>query len=324
MHLRVFSYLIVGFMLSAAPLFAKETVMNVGKAFTCYFQNAGDAGRANQDLGGASCKNWTKEEIECVRFALQAWDNVIEQAPSRRVSVGLYWIDFAAKGRGGSMGGSTVQLVPPSKVAPGGMQIFTRPERVWRDGVQLADNRCYDILLCFNNRAGLFYYGVKEDRSIGARHDFRSVIMHEVGHGLGITSAVRGARPMGAGMMAVYQTFNNGKTMLFTTFDGLMRNAKGERVVERAVMNMAKTGVAGGFNTGEKITLAGSPLSIYNPPRFKGGSSITHVDKADALMRSSFAPGMFRRKITKEEQHLMKLMGWKIKGDKSAPLKKRR
>ncbi len=307
--------LVTGLMLSALPVMAKETVLNVGKAFTCYFQNAGDAGLANQDLGGASNKNWTKEEMDCVKRALEAWDAVIDNKPVRRLTVGLYWIDFAAKGRGGSMGGSTVQIVPPRSMTPGGNQVFTRPEKVWRDGVNPGDNRVYDILLCFNCRPGLFYFGAQEKRSAAKSHDFQSVVMHEVGHSLGITSAVRRATAKGNGAPTVFQQAGK-SVMLFTAYDGLMRNAKGERVVEVAVKQMAQTGVASGFKTGEKISIHGSNLTIYNPPVFKGGSSVTHVDKKNILMQSSFMPGSFHRKITDVEITLMKLMGWKVKGRK--------
>ncbi len=295
--------------LAPLPLHAKETVVDVGDSFTCHFQNAGDTGLAHTDLGGSSNKDWTEEEIAAIRRALEAWDDAITQAPLRRVTVGFYWMDFAAKGRGGSMGGSTVQLVPPGGMSPGGQQIFTRPERVWRDGVEVKGAASgYDILICFNSRPGLFYFGKKAGSAIGGAHDFQSVVMHEVGHGLGITSAVRGARQG----QAVFQTAGN--TMLFTCYDGLMYNAKGERVVEKAVQNMAQAGLASSFKTGEEISIKGSPLTIYNPPQFKAGSSVTHVDKDDALMQHSFAPGSFHRKISKEELGLMELMGWQVKG----------
>ncbi len=307
--------LFTGLILSVMPVSAKEIVLNVGEAFTCYFQNAGDAGLANQDLGGASNKNWTKEEMDCVKRALAAWDAVIDNKPARRLTVGLYWMDFAAKGRGGSMGGSTVQIVPPQSITPGGNQVFTRPERVWRDGVNLGANKVYDILLCFNCRPGMFYFGAQEKRSAGKSHDFQSVVMHEVGHSLGITSAVRRAMGNGRGAGTVFQQAGR-SAMLFTAYDGLMRNAKGERVVEAAVKQMAATGVAVGFKTGEKITVHGSNLTIYNPPVFKGGSSVTHVDKNNILMQSSFMPGSFHRKITDVELTLMKLLGWNVKGKK--------
>ncbi len=259
-----------------------------------------------------SCRDWTEEARAAVRRALEAWDAVIAQEPPRRITVGLYWMDFAAMGRGISMGGSTVQIVPPAPLVPGALLVQTRPERVWRDGVEVDASQGYDILLCFNCSPGLFYFGAEAGADIGMRHDFQSVIMHEVGHGLGITSAVRRALPQGARLCTACQTVNGGKTMLYTAFDALMVNAAGERVVERAAAQLARTGLASGFDAGETIGLAGSPLRIYNPPAFKSGSSVTHVDREGALMRSSYLPGSFQRLITKEEQGLMKLMGWKV------------
>ncbi len=304
-------------LLTAGTLRAAETVRDVGESFTCYFQNAGDVGKASTDLGGSSSKNWSESEIAAVERALLAWDELITQQPTRRVTVGLYWMDFAAKGRGGSMGGCTVQLVPPSARATGAQQIFVRPEKVWRDGVKLDASRGYDILLCFNTRPGLFYFGAKENkRAIGSQHDFQSVVMHEIGHGLGITSAVRGAGRDGSVIRAVYQKAGS-RMFLYTAFDGLMRNTKGERVVDLAAKMMAERGIPSGFTVGETITLAGSSLCIANPPQFKQGSSITHVDKDGALMVSSFMPGSFHRDITRAEQEIMKLLGWEVKGGKA-------
>ncbi len=302
--------------LASAPLHAKETVLDVGDSFTCYFQNAGDTGKASTDLGGSSSKNWTKEEIESVKRALLAWDEVITQQPARRVTVGLYWMDFAAKGRGRSMGGSTVQLVPPKSLTAGPQQIFVRPEKVWRDGENLDPSRSYDILLCFNTRPGLFFFGSKAKGDIGMQHDFQSVVMHEVGHGLGITSAVRGAGRDGSAIRTINQKAG-AKTFLYTAFDALMRNSKGERVVALAANMMAARGIPSGFTTGEKISIEGSKLTIANPPQFKQGSSVTHFDRDGILMQSSFAPGSFHRNITQDEQEVMGLMGWKVKSTKS-------
>ncbi len=313
--------LTLGLLLAAASLHAKETVLDVGDSFTCHFQNAGDTGKASTDLGGASSKNWSKEEIAAVERALLAWDELITQQPTRRVTVGLYWMDFAAKGRGRSMGGSTVQLVPPKSLSPGGQQIFVRPEKVWRDGVNLDPSQGYDILLCFNMRPGLFYAGAKANVDIGSQHDFQSVVMHEIGHGLGITSAVRGAGRDGKVIRTLYQKAG-GNMFLFTAFDALMRNAKGERVVEVAAKALAERGIPSGFAAGDPITLADSGLRIANPPQFKQGSSVTHVEGSDALMISSFMPGSFHRDITRAEQEIMKLLGWEVKAVKGGKGKK--
>ncbi len=309
--------LALSLLLTAFPLHAKETVLDVGDSFTCHFQNAGDTGKASTDLGGSSMKDWTAEEIAAVKRALLAWDEAITQQPVRRVTVGLYWMDFAAKGRGRSMGGSTVQLVPPKSLAAGPQQIFVRPEKVWRDGENLDPARGYDILLCFNTRPGLFYFGAKAKGDINMAHDFQSVVMHEVGHGLGITSAVRGAGRDGSVIRTLYQKAG-GKTFLYTSFDALMRNNKGERVVDLAARMMAERGIPSGFAAGEKISIKGSKLPIANPAQFKQGSSVTHFDKDGILMQSSFAPGSFHRDITREEREVMGLMGWKVKDGKGA------
>ncbi len=297
--------------LALCPLSAKESVVDVGRAFTCYFQNKGDAGLVSEELRGASARDWTPAEIDAVRRALQAWDDVMADAPPRRLRVGLYWIDFDAFGRGFSLGGSIVQIVPPKALTEGAQMVLTRPELVWREGGEPGEG--YDILLAFNGRPGLLYFGREESEAIGMRYDFQSVVMHEVGHALGIGSALRGALREGALIRLLYHRENGGRTMFYTPFDALMRNGKGESVVELAARRLAESGVPSGFAAGDAISIAGSPLAIYNPPSFKLGSSGDHFDKADALMQSQCPRGSFLRRITAEELGVMKLMGWKVR-----------
>ncbi len=299
------------FTLVCCPLAAKESVVEVGRAFTCHFQNKGDAGLVADELRGPSAKDWTAEETAAVRRALEAWDAALADTPPRRLRVGLYWIDFESFGRGLSIGGSIVQIVPPGSHAEGAQRVLTRPELVWREGGEPGAG--YDILLAFNCRPGLLYFGEAADDSIGERYDFQSVVMHEVGHALGIGSALRGVRRDGESTRLLYHTENGGRTMYYTTFDTLMHNAQGESVVRLAARRLAETGVASGVNTGERITLAGSPLTIHNPVRFKLGTSGDHFDKADALMQPKCPPGRYLRRITPEERGVMRLMGWNIR-----------
>ena len=299
--------------LTLCPLAAKESIVEVGRAFTCYFQNAGDAGLVSAELRGSSARDWTAEEIGAVRRALEAWDDALADDPPRRLRVGLYWIDFESFGRGMSIGGSIVQVVPPASPADGAQKVLTRPELVWREGGEPGPG--YDILLAFNGRGGLFYVGEEAGSDIGARFDFQSVVMHEAGHALGISSALRGAVREGETLRTVYRTANGGRgrTMLYTTFDTLMRNADGESVVELAARRLAEGGLPSGFNAGEVLSLAGSELTIYNPPSFKDGSSGDHFDKPDALMQPKCPRGTYLRRITEPELGVMRLMGWRVR-----------
>ncbi len=301
---------LVCLILSLCPLTGNERVVEVGKAFTCHFQNKGDEGLVADELRGPSAKDWTAEEIAAVRRALLAWDEVIETAPPRRLRAGLYWIDFESFGQGKSIGGSIVQIVTPDAAAEGAQRVFTRPEYLWREGREPGEG--YDILLAFNSKTTLFYLDEAADDGIGARFDFQSVVMHEIGHALGIGSALRGAQREGGAMRTLSHTSPGGRCMLYTTFDTLMRNERGESVVELAARRFAETGVPSGFNTGERITLAGSSLTIHNPAIFKSGTSGDHFESTEALMQSKCPPGRYLRRITPEELGVMRLLGGAI------------
>ncbi len=297
--------------LAVPCLFAEESVVQIG-SFTCYYQNAGDAGRVGELFNGASVRDWTAEEKACFERALQSWDNTIVQTPVRNITIGLYWVDYGTTGAGSVLGGAvnaTTSLSALYPVSGNTQQIFTFPELVWREQVNVRNDSYYDIMIGFNSAEGLFYTGSDTSSSIVDLIDFESVVMHEIGHTLGISSALQGTDGMAGDV--TFRTQNG--IMSYTSYDALMLDEQGNRVVDVASENLATTGTALAFTTEDAVFLKGSELKVYNPEVWSDGSSVSHfVAEQEELMQYSIGEDTFRRGMTARELQVMSSMGWQV------------
>lgn len=101
----------------------------------------------------------------------------------------------------------------------------------------------------------------------GYRYDLRTVVRHELVHGAGISSSVRGDS---AGY--VY-----GEKCYATAFDHKIVNDEGEAVVHGCAVSETRS------------DMYVSNVKLYNPPQFRNGSSFSHAE-GHGLMHFSIAP----------------------------------
>ncbi len=308
--------------IAAAPIFA-ETVRKVGNNFICHYQNEDDVGLYTQY--GSSARDWTQDEIAAMERVLLSWENSIVQTAVRSMTVGLYWIDFAAydKEMSNVLGGAISTRIGYTQVADNAYQTFTMPEVVWREQINLENPTDYDITICFNSTAGIFYCGEDTSANIGLQYDLESVAMHEVGHTLGIQSYTTLIPDTSPGAIdksgdVAFLTDADG-SMYFTTYDSLLLDANGERAIDIAARNLAEEGVAAAVRTGATLNVKDSELTIYNPVSWEEGSSIAHFAQTDTLMQPSIGNNTFRREMTASEQQVMKSMGWEFRAEDAIP-----
>lgn len=143
----------------------------------------------------------------------------------------------------------------------------------------------------------------------GSEYDLFSVLLHEVTHGLGISSLCDSA-----GNSAITM----GNPGAFTTFDDLMFRATG--MVDLFTAGGTFSGTAADLISDDLIwtgTLAtasyGSNPPIYAPSPFEDGSSLAHWDSAAAgspVMPPSIAPGVENRTYAAFEIEALKDLGY--------------
>ena len=132
----------------------------------------------------------------------------------------------------------------------------------------------YEMEASFNKDFGNWYLGT-DGPTPSSKYDFVSVVLHELGHGLGFSGLFYSTSGKGA--------YSYGNDNLAGIFDQFIINQKDQKLVNKILfpessvaLNLQLTSGWLAFNT----TLAGSPLPrLYAPATWNEGSSIYHLDE---------------------------------------------
>ncbi len=296
----IISYIaLVGGMSIAPQSNAVETVDNSGDVFTLYFQNNGDNKYADSTWVKyeASTKDWTAEEIAAVKRALNTWDSVIENTPVRKLSVGIFWLDFSTAGIPGALA-SCNSKIDMGMTSYAAVKDYTVAESVWREGKDTGFPKTFDLYIYCNTLTN-FYFGEDVAGKQTNQYDFQTVITHELGHALGFMSLAKSN--------GTYTKFMS--STHYTALDELMVDADGNRLIDKAMA--AEDGK--GFRTGESVYLKGTELSVYNPTYWQDGSSFAHIQgDPTAVMQNSINTAFVHRELSDSEVDLLSKMGWAV------------
>lgn len=142
------------------------------------------------------------------------------------------------------------------------------------------------------------------------KYDFRSVMLHEIGHALGMVSFI------GANGKSTVSMSNPG---VFSSFDALIIDLGRNKVVNSSGQFLGNldglTGVNGNalswFDNAVAAELGHDPR-LYTPDPYEAGSSISHweLSESSASMKPSLAKGQQQRKFAKFEVSMFKALGY--------------
>ena len=163
------------------------------------------------------------------------------------------------------------------------------------------------------------------DGNARSTFDFPTVVMHEIGHGLGFFGSMRvdnTAGLWGAGAPAVplvydwFVTDPNGRSLM----DGVVYPNGSTALAAQLTSNDARFG-----GTNARRALGGSAPSLFSPSAWMGGSSIVHLNPLtfpagdpNSLMMPSLAPGRVVHDPGQVTRGILADMGWSI-ADLTAP-----
>jgi len=169
-----------------------------------------------------------------------------------------------------------------------------------------ANGSLYDSQITWN----FAYPWALGDSVAGNQYDFQSVAMHEMVHSLGMLTGVSSPSDMDQN---------------WTTYDSFISTSDGTAVIDpnyvwNAVYTPNLTGGNGGlyFNGPNAVAAYGGPVPLYNPGTWASGSSISHLDRADApagvsyLMDPSDGYGPGVRVISAVEIGILTDLGYTI------------
>jgi hypothetical protein len=165
-----------------------------------------------------------------------------------------------------------------------------------------------EVVVQFNfHNSKLWHTGISAPPS--DFYDLRSVALHELTHALGFSSwadaqgnsIASGTNP---GVFSVFDSFIGQKSgaLLFTSA-GRFTGAAGDFI-----------GASGGLSWygPETVTVMGNAATLYTPPTYEPGSSVSHWGTTDRepVMGPSIAPGTRRRNYTDYEVALLRDIGY--------------
>lgn len=234
--------------------------------------------------------SWPQQAREAFEYALSIWETHISSEITIRVSAN--WVGLP---------GSTLGSAGPTTL----FQIQEGEPNTWysiaqasailgTDLKQEPNGPQYDIIVNMNSDYGSWYYGTDANTPSG-QTDFVTVVLHEIGHGLGffggfsVDEENQTAALAYQGDPVIYDVFNTDGFGEYLTDQNAYSDSSSELYNALTGMNEDL------FATGEEGMAAFQNLSvpIYSPAEWNPGSSYSHLDLAtfsnteNALMRPS-------------------------------------
>ena len=174
------------------------------------------------------------------------------------------------------------------------------------------NSNAWDIRANFNDDFTNWYFGTDGVTPIG-QYDFVTVVLHEIGHGLGFSggasySGGTGTLDLAFGFPTIYSRFIKDGTGT-ELWDGYTQGT--------AALGNALLGQVGGvfFHGSSAISANGGPVKLYSPSVWANGSSFSHLDEVfngtpSDLMTFSVGSGVSNHAPGPVAMGLLKDIGW--------------
>lgn len=177
-------------------------------------------------------------------------------------------------------------------------------------GKDLNDTNDPDIYASFNSAQAAWYFGTGDPAN---KYDLTSVVLHEIGHGLGITHSYE----VSSGTGQIQSFF-----VLPVIYETFLQNASGKNLVENFTSPSTTLGTqltSGNlfFNSPSVAAVSSNLARIYAPATYTAGSSIAHLNEstypagdANSLMTPSFSAGEINHNPGPLAMAMLNDMGW--------------
>ncbi len=190
-----------------------------------------------------------------------------------------------------------------------------------------------DIIAEFNPARTDLYFGT-DGRTPSAGVDFESVVLHEIGHGLGLVGAgyVNGTRGYdrlydaagSAGPMTVFDTFTYAASPTATKpITSYVNDSSALGTALEGFPNSSGVATGGVYwsGTAGRVGGGGAPVRLYAPGAFQDGSSYSHLDEGmyprgnpNALMTPALSSGEAVHDPGPIALGMLSDMGWAVPG----------
>lgn len=238
--------------------------------------------------------SWPQQAREAFEYALQIWETHIDSDIPIRIQAN--WTALGDNTLGSA--GPTLIVQPPTGELNTWYSVAQASAMTGVDYVQQSSDTDYDIVVNMNSSFDSWYYGTDADTPAG-RIDFVTVVLHEIGHGLGFLGSMSGDPNQ-----QIAEWGYGDPVVSPIIYDRFVMDGFGNAVIDEneypnpsAALYDAVTGMNGGiFFIGDEANVAfeNLPVPLYSPSEWEPGSSYSHLDldtfsenanMEDALMR---------------------------------------
>lgn len=255
-----------------------------------------------------------QEAQESIRFAADVWGSYLQSAVPVRVQVD--WRDQGDDRILASAGPSTIYRAFPGATSPNVWYPVALAEAIVGEDLNEADEA--DINVVVNSKANWNF--ATEGSVPRNRIDLTSVILHELGHGLGFLSSIDSTSDT---------TVSIGFDNRFIIYDLFLETPPGLSLSDTALFNSPSeellAAVIDELEFGGDSAVAkngGELVPLFAPETFDVGSSVSHLDErtfrtgtSDALMTPSIATGEAIRDPGPITLGVLFDLGWPLRFD---------
>ncbi|MEY2793294.1 MAG: hypothetical protein RJA76_1286, partial [Bacteroidota bacterium] len=253
--------------------------------------------------------NTPTEIVAIFEKAGSIWEKVF--TTDQTINVQVYWTPLASNVLG-SAGASNYYANFPGAAKLNTFYPIALAEKIAHKNYNGSEP---DIVARFNSDFANWYKSLDGLPKVGKEYDFLSVVLHELGHGLGFIGQFEQSTDkttVGYRYPAIFDQFMETKAgvKLTDTTTAYKNNS--------ALLLSAVTSGTGLFLNGPNLVNANkSKAMLYAPKSFIEGSSIYHVDQftypagdPNSLMTPNIAPGEITRTVGPIVEGFFKDMGW--------------
>ena len=269
--------------------------------------------------GGASItvnySGFTAEAQAAFQFAVDIWEALLDT--NIQIIVDATFSPLP-EGQLGTGGGSFTSSVPNG--LPGFAYILSLAD-------QLADSNLFPgtshIMANFSSSEPDWYFGTDANLASG-QVDFVSVVLHELGHGLGFNGSFEVNGMEGSFGIDFGSNFGG---ITPTIYDNFVENSGGASLIDTGIFGNPSSELGMALTSGDlffdgplaRVGNGGSAPDLFAPDPFDNGSSISHLDEAtypmgnaNALMTPTIISGEANHAPGPVTLGLFQDMGWLV------------
>nr|CAA6829073.1 MAG: Type IV fimbrial biogenesis protein PilY1 [uncultured Thiotrichaceae bacterium] len=286
------------------------TVQAASATFTVNFLNSG-----NTDATGQVCGTFPNSVQAVFTAAANIWGSILQS--SVPISIDACWASFSGNVLGYAGSQHSTKDFSGAPIEGTWYPIALANALA---GSDLQPNQS-DIFATFNSNFS-WYYGI-DGSTPSSQQDLLSVILHEIGHGLGFSGSAAYSNGLG----------NWGSGGFQDIYDNFIKDASGNKITDTSVYPNPSASL-GSLLTSNNLWFTGSNavtannsanVKLYAPATWSSGSSYSHLDyntfnnTSNQLMVYAISPGEAIHDPGPVGKGLLADLGWQLAGDSSIP-----